>query len=155
MQLYRFLLSIDIHLLGYNQRLLRANCTCKQIPASQSGAFIEKVLYWLLLLLGAVLLLVHCSYNCFIFHCRFNYCCCLLLVYQDNRLHRNDQVLAVNGHSLLGCSNSKALDVLKSAMASEDTVTLMVARKASQATPSMASLGEEPEEVGVRKGRHD
>jgi len=55
----------------------------------------------------------------------------------------------VNGHSLLHCSNSKALDVLKSGMASEDTVTLMVARKASQATPSMASLGEEPEEVGM------
>lgn len=68
---------------------------------------------------------------------------------QDGRLHKNDQVLSVNGHNLLGHSNHEAMDILKQAMADHYTVQLVVARRVGQTTPSMAALGEEPEEVGV------
>ncbi len=56
----------------------------------------------------------------------------------------------MNDHSLLGHSNLDAMDILKTALTSTDTVNLTVARKTLNATPSMAALGEEPEEVGLR-----
>ena len=55
----------------------------------------------------------------------------------------------MNQHNLLGHSNQEAMEILKQAMAERDTVQLLVARKATVSSPSMAALGEEPEEVGV------
>lgn len=55
-------------------------------------------------------------------------------------------MLSVNQHNLLGHSNQEAMEILRQAMAGHDTVQLVVARRTH---PSMAALGEEPEEVGV------
>lgn len=41
------------------------------------------------------------------------------------------------------------MEILKQAMSNQDTVQLVVARRAALTSPSMAALGEEPEEVGV------
>ena len=39
------------------------------------------------------------------------------IIMQDGRVQPNDQVLCVNGHNLLGRSNSDAMNVLKKALA--------------------------------------
>lgn len=64
-------------------------------------------------------------------------------------MHKNDQVLSVNQQNLLGYSNQEAVEILKQAMSDQNTVQLVVARRANVTSPSMAALGEEPEEVGV------
>jgi len=77
--------------------------------------------------------------------------------FQDGRLRKNDQLLSVNQHHLVGCSNQEAMEILKRALkevmkatsqgaASKEasSVQLTVARRVA-----MAALGEEPEEVGV------
>ncbi len=79
---------------------------------------------------------------------------------QDGRLRKNDQLLCVNKEGLLGCSNQQALDKLRTALAkassvgeggvANSNVELVVARRmgnpGSSQSPSMAALGEEPEE---------
>ena len=50
---------------------------------------------------------------------------------------------------MLGHSNQEAMEILRQAMASGNTVHLVVARRTAPTSPSMAALGEEPEEVGV------
>ena len=81
--------------------------------------------------------------------------------HQDGWVCRNDQLLCINGQSLLGRSNHEALEVLRGALASasvkSSTIQLMVARRAGinrkaalsmgSFSSSMAALGEEPEEV--------
>ena len=79
---------------------------------------------------------------------------------QDGRLKKNDQILCVNRENLLGGSNQEALDKLRSALSEASSssveaiggsVELVVARRVhspgSSMSPSMAALGEEPEEV--------
>lgn len=55
------------------------------------------------------------------------------LISRDGRLRTNDQLLNVNGVSLLGLSNTDAMDTLKRAIYTEGpkpgTITLTVARK--------------------------
>lgn len=40
---------------------------------------------------------------------------------QDGRLCVNDQLVAVNGESLLGCSNHQAMETLRRSMSQEGT----------------------------------
>ena len=68
---------------------------------------------------------------------------------QDGRLNKNDQVLSVNQQNLLGHSNQEAMEILRQAMSNRTTVHLVVARRTLPSSPSMAALGEEPEEVCV------
>ncbi|XP_069554997.1 partitioning defective 3 homolog B isoform X2 [Brachyistius frenatus] len=42
--------------------------------------------------------------------------------YKDGRLHVNDQMVAVNGESLLGCSNHTAMETLRRSMSQEGNV---------------------------------
>ena len=79
---------------------------------------------------------------------------------QDGRLRKNDQLLYVNKEGLLGCSNQQALDKLRTALAKASNageggvasshVELVVARRmcnaGSSQSPSMAALGEVPED---------
>ncbi len=55
----------------------------------------------------------------------------------------------MNQQNLLGHSNQEAMEILRQAMSSSNTVHLVVARRVVPPSPSMAALGEEPEEVGV------
>ena len=55
----------------------------------------------------------------------------------------------MNQQNLLGYSNQEAMDILKQAMSDQHIVQLVVARRTDVTPPSMAALGEEPEEVGV------
>lgn len=75
----------------------------------------------------------------------YNARACILV--QDGSLKKNDQVVLVNGQALLGHSNQEAMDILRSAMTSREAVELVVARRTTPNVPSMAALGEEPEEV--------
>ena len=75
---------------------------------------------------------------------------------QDGHLSRGDQLLAINSQSLLGKSNSEALDTLRktlsSATDSESKIKLVVARKTGSnknKPPGMAALEENPKEVIV------
>lgn len=70
-------------------------------------------------------------------------------ILQDGRVCKNDQVLSVNQQNLMGHSNQEAMEILRQAMANRNTVHLVVARRTVPTSPSMAALGEEPEEVGV------
>ena len=72
-----------------------------------------------------------------------------MLLLQDGRLCKNDQVLSVNKQHLLGHSNQEAMDILRQALSNRNTVHLVVARRTVPPSPSMGALGEEPEEVGV------
>lgn len=62
------------------------------------------------------------------------------LICRDGRLRTNDQLLNVNGISLLGMSNSAAMETLRKAMVRvegpvEGAITLTVARRAPELTP--------------------
>ena len=67
---------------------------------------------------------------------------------QDGRLCRGDQLLRINAQSLLGKSNSEALDTLRKTLATATDngakIKLVVARKTgtSKKQPGMASLAE-------------
>lgn len=56
----------------------------------------------------------------------------MLCVLQDGRLCVNDQLVAVNGESLLGCSNHQAMETLRRSMSQEGnargTIQLVVLR---------------------------
>lgn len=45
---------------------------------------------------------------------------------QDGRLHVNDQLLAVNGESLLGKSNHEAMETLRRSMSMEGNLRGMI-----------------------------
>ena len=69
---------------------------------------------------------------------------------------KNDQILYVNRQNLTGKSNQEALDILRKALSfanddNDSKIRLVVARTISGATgsgrPTMAVLGEKPEEV--------
>ena len=69
---------------------------------------------------------------------------------------KNDQILYVNRQNLTGKSNQEALDILRKALSStnddsDSKIRLVVARTISSASgsgrPTMAVLGEKPEEV--------
>ncbi|CAH1788275.1 unnamed protein product [Owenia fusiformis] len=53
--------------------------------------------------------------------------------YKDGRLHVNDQLIKVNGHSLLGRANTESMDFLRNAMQNEGpipgVINLVVARR--------------------------
>ena len=79
-------------------------------------------------------------------------CGCMCSLIQDGRLHINDQLVKVNGDSLLGVSNMVAMDTLRRAMqkegSSSEHIHLVVARRmlprdvrisASDATDVMAA----------------
>ena len=72
---------------------------------------------------------------------------------QDGRLCRGDQLLCINSQSLLGKSNSEALDTLRKTLAtatdSGSKIKLVVARKTgvNKKQPGMATLEETPIEV--------
>ena len=74
---------------------------------------------------------------------------------QDGRLVKNDQILYVNGQNLTGKSNQEALEILRKALSSandrDSKIRLVVARTISSGSgsnrPTMAVLGEKPEEV--------
>jgi len=64
---------------------------------------------------------------------------------RDGRLRTNDQLLSVNGVSLVGLSNAAAMDTLRRAMMRTDgpvpgCITLTVARRLSQRRDSLSSL---------------
>ena len=48
---------------------------------------------------------------------------------QDGRLEVNDQLIEVNGNSLLGISNEQALNVLKTCMMIENSSVIQVKEK--------------------------
>ena len=70
---------------------------------------------------------------------------------------KNDQILYVNRQNLTGKSNQEALDILRRALSSpnddnnDSKIRLVVARTISgmsgSSRPTMAVLGEKPEEV--------
>lgn len=47
-------------------------------------------------------------------------------VFQDGRLRVNDQLVAVNGESLVGCSNHVAMETLRRSMSQEGNVRGMI-----------------------------
>lgn len=57
---------------------------------------------------------------------------------QDGRLHVNDQLIAVNGESLLGKTNQDAMETLRKSMSTEGNkrgmIQLIVARRVSKRT---------------------
>lgn len=57
---------------------------------------------------------------------------------QDGRLHINDQLIAVNGESLLENSNQEAMETLRNSMSVEGNkrgmIQLIVARRVAQNT---------------------
>lgn len=84
----------------------------------------------------------------------------LIFVLQDGRLCRGDQLLCINSQSLLGKSNSDALDMLRKTLAmatgsagaaadSGSKIKLVVARTkgTNKKQPGMAALEESPGEV--------
>ena len=69
-------------------------------------------------------------------------------------MQKNDQILYVNRQNLTGKSNQEALDILRKALSSandsDSKIQLVVARTinaAGSGRPTMAVLGERPEEV--------
>ena len=70
-------------------------------------------------------------------------------------MQKNDQILYVNRQNLTGKSNQEALDILRKALSSandsDSKIRLVVARTinsmAGAGRPTMAVLGEKPEEV--------
>ncbi|XP_063976262.1 partitioning defective 3 homolog [Diachasmimorpha longicaudata] len=65
---------------------------------------------------------------------------------RDGRLRTNDQLLNVNGKSLLGLSNSKAMETLRSAMLNTNSsvtgvITLTIARRVSPTYDNCDSIG--------------
>lgn len=85
-------------------------------------------------------------------------------VLQDGRLSRGDQLLCINSQSLLGKSNSEALDTLRKTLAtatgtagagdSGSKIKLVVARRTgiNKNQPGMAALEESPREVSNEMG---
>ena len=69
-------------------------------------------------------------------------------------MQKNDQILYVNRQNLTGKSNQEALDILRKALSSandnDSKIRLVVARtinSGASGRPTMAVLGERPEEV--------
>uniref|UniRef100_A0A3B5M706 PDZ domain-containing protein n=1 Tax=Xiphophorus couchianus TaxID=32473 RepID=A0A3B5M706_9TELE len=59
--------------------------------------------------------------------------------YKDGRLHINDQLIAVNGESLLGRSNHAAMETLRRSMSQEGNVRGMIQLVASSVKPQTLS----------------
>lgn len=66
---------------------------------------------------------------------------------QDGRLRVNDQLIAVNGESLLGKTNQDAMETLRKSMSVEGnkrgTIQLIVARRVSKQRSGVSSDGKE------------
>jgi len=62
-------------------------------------------------------------------------------VWQDGRLEVNDQLIEVNGNSLLGISNEQALNVLKTCMMIENSsvIQVVVTRRSNMNTTNLSS----------------
>lgn len=68
--------------------------------------------------------------------CDSDYMCDVLVHQQDGRLRVNDQLIAVNGESLLGKTNQDAMETLRKSMSTEGNkrgmIQLIVARRVSK-----------------------
>lgn len=62
---------------------------------------------------------------------------------QDGRLRVNDQLLAVNGESLLGKSNHEAMETLRRSMSMEGNLRGMIQLVVLRVLPSSNQVGPE------------
>lgn len=67
----------------------------------------------------------------------------LFLFVQDGRLRVNDQLLAVNGESLLGKSNHEAMETLRRSMSMEGNLRGMIQLVVLRVLPSSNQVGPE------------
>ena len=77
---------------------------------------------------------------------------CLFCCYSDNRLHPGDELLMVNGKSLVGLTHNEAVEVLK---ATQKLVQLVVATESTEGESVASSLQSIPEAVAARRAYYN